>query len=201
MFNKILKLGFGLLMMVLFITNVSEAQTKKVSYPLFSIAPLVGVQFPVSGLNDNYNPSWNAGLDLSLSVNRETSFFLNATYYNMPVKDVVVNMPSASYIAITAGPRYVFTSPKIKAKFFLEAGLGVYIFTQKEFTIVGPPDIIFPSASTTNFGVNVGPGVIIPLGGAADLVMKSKLHYSFESGGSGGSRTFVTGVVGVDFRL
>jgi hypothetical protein len=64
MFNKFFKLGFGLLMMVLFITNVSEAQTKKVSYPLFSIAPIIGVQFPVSGLNDSYNPSWNAGLDL-----------------------------------------------------------------------------------------------------------------------------------------
>jgi len=201
MFNKILKLWFGLLMMVLFITNVSEAQTKKVSYPLLSIAPLVGVQFPVGGLNDSYNPSWNAGLDFNLAVNRETSFFLNATYYNMPVKDNVAIPSNASYIGITAGPRYVFTSPSVKAKFFLEAGLGVYIFTQKEFTIVGPPDIIFPSASTTNFGVNVGPGVIIPLGGAADLIMKSKLHYSFESGGSGCSRTFVTGVVGVDFRI
>jgi len=188
-------------MMVLFITNVSEAQTKKVSYPLLSIAPLVGVQFPVGGLNDSYNPSWNAGLDFNLAVNRETSFFLNATYYNMPVKDNVAIPSNASYIGITAGPRYVFTSPSVKAKFFLEAGLGIYIFTQKEFTVVGPPDVIFPSASTTNFGVNVGPGVMIPLGGTVDLKIKSKLNYSFESGGSGGSRTFVTGVMGVDFKL
>jgi hypothetical protein len=201
MFNKLFKLGFGLLMLVLFVTNISQAQTKKVVYPIFSIAPVIGVQFPVSGLNDNYNPSWNAGLDLGLAVNRETSFFLNATYYNMPAKDVSVNVPSASYIGITAGPRYVFTSPKIKAKFFLEAGLGVYIFTQKEFTTTTTPITTIPSASTTNFGVNVGPGVVIPLGGAADLIMKSKLHYSFESGGSGGSRTFVTGLVGVDFKL
>ena len=201
MFNKILKLWIGLLMMVLFITNVSEAQTKKVSYPLLSIAPLVGVQFPVGGLNDSYNPSWNAGLDFNLAVNRETSFFLNATYYNMPVKDNVAIPSNASYIGITAGPRYVFTSPSVKAKFFLEAGLGIYIFTQKEFTVVGPPDVIFPSASTTNFGVNVGPGVMIPLGGTVDLKIKSKLNYSFESGGSGGSRTFVTGVMGVDFKL
>jgi hypothetical protein len=201
MFNKILKLWFGLLMMVLFITTVSEAQTKKTVYPIFSIAPLVGVQFPVSALNDNYNASWNAGLDLGLAINRETSFFLNATYYNMPVKDNVAVPSNASYIGITAGPRYVFTSPKIKAKFFLEAGLGVYIFNKKEYTIVGPPDLLVPSTSTTNFGVNVGPGVIIPLGAMADLVMKSKLHYSFESGGAGGSRTFVTGVVGIDFKL
>jgi len=201
MFNKIFKLAFSLLMVILFITNVSEAQTKKSVYPVFSIAPVAGVQFPVAGLNDNYNASWNAGLDLGLAINRETSFFLNATYYNMPVKDAVLYVPSASYIGITAGPRYVFTSPKIKAKFFLEAGIGVYIFTQKELTFVGPPDIIFPSTSTTNFGVNVGPGVIIPLGDIADLIIKSKLHYSFESGGTGGSRTFVAAVIGVDFKL
>jgi len=201
MFNKFFKLGFGLLMLVLFITNVSEAQTKKVSYPLFSIAPIVGVQFPVSGLNDNYNPSWNAGLDFNLAVNRETSFFLNATYFNMPVKDNVAVPSNASYISITAGPRYVFTSPSVKAKFFLEAGLGVYIFTQKEYTSATVPSITIPSATTTNFGVNVGPGVMIPLGGTVDLKIKSKLNYSFESGGAGGSRTFVSGVMGVDFKL
>jgi hypothetical protein len=201
MFYKYFRLGFGLLMMALLITNVSEAQTKKVSYPLLSVAPLVGVQFPVSGLNDNYNPSWNAGLDFNLAVNRETSFFLNATYYNMPVKDNVAVTSNASYIGITAGPRYVFTSPSVKAKFFLEAGLGVYIFTQKEYTSATVPSIMIPSATTTNFGVNVGPGVMIPLGGTVDLKIKSKLNYSFESGGEGGSRTFVSGVMGVDFKL
>jgi len=203
MFTKIFKLAFGLLMMLLIISNVSEAQTKKTVYPVFSIAPMGGVQFPIAGLNDNYNPSWNAGIDLGLAINRETSFYLNATYFNMPRKTDVSAGPNASYIGITAGPRYVFTSPKIKAKFFLEAGAGVYIFSQKEFTIVtaGEPDVIVPSSSSTNFGVNVGPGVIIPLGQVADLLMKTKLHYSFESGGTGGSRTFVAAVIGVDFKL
>jgi len=203
MFTKIFKLAFGLLMMLLIISNISEAQTKKTVYPVFSIAPVGGVQFPISSLNDLYGPSWSGGLDLGLAVNRETSFYLNATYFNMPRKNDVAVGPDASYIGITAGPRYVFTSPKIKAKFFIEAGLGVYIFNMKEYTIVtsGEPDLIIPSASKTNFGANVGPGVIIPLGQAADLLMKTKLHYTFGNGETGGSKTFVAAVIGVDFKL
>ncbi len=201
MFNRISKLAFGFLMLAMFFTSITEAQTKKSVYPIFSISPLAGVQFPVGGLNDAYGPSWNAGLEVALAINRETSFFLNGTYYNMPRKTDAGAGPDASYIGITAGPRYVFTSPKVKAKFFLEAGVGVYMFTRKEYNTVTTPVVTVPSESTTNFGVNVGPGVIIPLGDVADLVMKTKLHYSFESGGSGGSRTFVAAVIGVDFKL
>ncbi len=47
-------------------------------------------------------------------------------------------------------------------------------------------------------GVNVGPGVLIPVGGSTMIIMKAKLHYIFESGAS---RTMVTAVAGVDFRL
>ncbi|MFA7359836.1 MAG: hypothetical protein WC139_02250 [Candidatus Kapaibacterium sp.] len=201
MLNRISKFAFGLLMLALFVTSISEAQTKKTIYPVFSISPIAGVQFPIGGLNDNYGPSWNAGLEVALAINRETSFFLNGTYYNMPRKSDAVAGPDASYIGITAGPRYVFTSPKVKAKFFLEAGVGVYMYTRKEYTTVTTPSVVVPSESTTNFGVNVGPGAIIPLGEVADLVIKTKVHYSFESGGSGGSRTFVAAVIGVDFKL
>lgn len=197
------KLVFALVMLALFVTSVSEAQTqpKKSIYPLVSISPIIGAQFPVGGLNDNYNASWNGGLEVSLAINRETSFFLNGTYYSMPRKENTIDGGNSSYIGITAGPRYVFTSPKVKAKFFLEAGLGVYIWTMNEYTTTTTPSVVIPSASTTNFGANVGPGVIIPLGEVADLIMKSKVHYTFESGDAGGSRTFVTAVIGVDFKL
>jgi len=197
MFKKIFNLSIALFIMALFISNLSEAQTKKTTYPLFSIAPVGGVQFPVGSLNDNYGVSWNAGVDMSLKVNKETAFYLNASYLDMPLKSGLIG-PGAGYIAITAGPRYYFGTPNLKAQFFLEAGIGAYIFTQKEFTLIGPPDVIIPSASKTVFGVNVGPGVTIPLGGTIDLLMKSKLHYAFQSGSA---HTFITAVVGVDFRL
>jgi hypothetical protein len=197
MFKKIFNLSVALFIMVLFISNLSEAQTKKETYPVFSISPVGGVQFPVGTLNDNYGVSWNAGLDLSLKVNRETAFYLNAAYFDMPLKAGIIG-PSAGYIAITAGPRYYFASPKLKAQFFLEAGIGAYIFTQKEYTIETDPSIIVPSASKTSFGVNAGPGVTIPLGGTIDFIIKSKLHYSFQDGGA---HTFISAVAGVEFRL
>jgi hypothetical protein len=201
MFTKISKISLALLIVAFFITNISVAQTKKVEYPIFSISPIGGVQFPVGGLNDSYGVSWNAGLDLSLKVNKETAFYLNAAYFDMPLKAGMIGA-NASYIAISAGPRYYFASPKLKAQFFLEAGIGAYIFTQKEYTVTSPsladPTVIVPSVTKTNFGVNVGPGVTIPLGGTVDLIMKSKLHYTFQSGGS---HTFISAVTGVEFRL
>jgi hypothetical protein len=197
MFKKFFNLSVALFIMALFITNLSEAQTKKTTYPIFGISPVGGVQFPIGSLNDNYGVSWNAGVDLSLKVNKETAFYLNAAYFDMPLKAGIIG-PGAGYIAITAGPRYYFGSPKLKAQFFLEAGIGAYIFSQKEYTIATTPATIIPSASKTVFGVNAGPGVTIPLGGTVDLIMKSKLHYAFQSGSA---HTFISAIVGVEFRL
>jgi hypothetical protein len=200
MFKNIYKLLFALLLFAFISTNITQAQTKKTTYPIFSLGPVIGVQFPAGGLNDIYKASWDAGLDLNLKVNRETSFFLNATYFNMPARtDAEVPGPDGAFIAITAGPRYIFATPQLKANFFLEAGLGAYIHTSKEFVITTvTPNITVASTSKTNMGVNVGPGVLIPVGGTTFIIMKAKLHYIFESGAS---RTFVSGIAGVDFKL
>jgi hypothetical protein len=200
MFKSIYKLAFVLLVIAFFTSNIMEAQTKKVSYPIFSLGPVIGVQFPAGGLNDIYKASWNAGLDLNLKVNRETSFFLNTTYFNMPARtDADVAGPDGAYIAITAGPRYIFATPQLKANFFIEAGLGAYIHTSKDYTFTNvTPNVTISSTSKTSMGVNVGPGVLIPVGGTTFIIMKAKLHYIFESGAS---RTFVSGIAGVDFKL
>jgi len=201
MFKKIFKMVFGLLMIGLLYSNITLAQvstkTYKSEYPQVSIAPVGGVQFPIGNLNDRYGTSWNAGLEVSLQVNKEVAFFLKGGYYAMPIKDeVTFNPTDANYWEITAGPRYIFSSPNIKAKFFLEAGLGAYIFHEKEYTRMATE--IVPGRSTTNFGVNAGPGVMIPLGKVADLVMKAKIHYTFESDNS---HAFIAAIIGVNFKL
>jgi hypothetical protein len=201
MFKKIHILVFTLLMFALFNANITQAQpTKTVTdvYPVVSIAPIGGVQFPVSGLNDLYNASWNAGLDIGLKINRETSFYINGTFFNMPIKTELPPGPNASYIAIVAGPRYIFSSKSIKAQIFVEAGVGAYIFTMNEWTTSTTPAVVIPSESKVSFGVNVGPGVIIPLGKSFDLLFKTKLHYTFQTGGS---HTFVAINMGLDFKL
>lgn len=196
MFKKISILVFALLMISLLSVNVTEAQ-KKSDYPLVSIAPIGGVQFPIGNLTDSYDASYHAGLDFSIRLNRETAIFLNGTYFDMPLKENLIGA-DASYIAITAGPRYIFTSPKIKAQFFMEAGIGVYMFSVGDYTIGNVP---VESATTTNMGINVGPGVFIPLGKIADLELKTKFHYTFGDKIGGGKSTFISAAIGVDFKL
>ncbi|HEY5123780.1 MAG TPA: hypothetical protein VIK14_08615 [Ignavibacteria bacterium] len=200
MFKTIHKLMFGLLMIALFCSNITEAQTTqtKVVFPQFSISPIGGVQFPTGGLNDTYNPSFNAGVDFCLRINKETAFYLNGAYFNMPIKSELPPGPNSSYIAITAGPRYFFTSSSIKALLFLEAGAGIYIVGTKEWTIAGTPPITIASTSSTAFGCNTGPGVIIPLSKSMDIVMKTKVHYIFQKGGD---RVFVQVSAGLNFAL
>jgi len=188
-------------MAVLFTANITQAQTvqkKKIGeYPVFSLAPYGGIQFPMGSLGETYKSSFNAGLDVNMKINKETSFFLNAGYYDMPLKSDRTG-PAASFIAITAGPRYVFSSASVKAKFFLEAGLGVYIFGLKEHTTTVAPIVTTPSSSTVNFGLNTGPGVVIPVSDAMDILMKSKLHYVLNADGSS---TFISASIGLDFKL
>jgi hypothetical protein len=191
---------FIVILFALFIASITQAQptqTKGDVYPVISISPLAGVNFPLQDLNNTYSTSFNAGLDLNLKVNRETSFFLDGAYFNMPAKDASFG-PNASVIAITAGPRYIFTSASIKAQIFIEAGLGLYIFASKDFNTNTTPIVVIPGVSTTNFGLNVGPGAIIPLGKSMDLIMKVKIHDMFLKGGS---QSFLTAQMGLDFKL
>jgi hypothetical protein len=202
MFTKMFRISLALLMMALFITTTSEAQVKKAQYPKFSISPIGGLQFPIGSLNDNYGVSWNAGMDFSLKINKESAMYINATYFNMPKKTETGIGADASYMAITTGPRYYFISPNLKAQFFLEAGIGIYIFTQKEYTVTSPslsdPTVTVPSVTKTVFGVTGGPGVTIPLGGSIDLLIKSKWHYTFHEGGA---HTFISANAGIEFAF
>jgi len=202
MFTKIYKLVLLLITVALITSNVSQAQTVKKSmvavYPAFSIAIGGGAQFPVGILGETYKSSFNAGIDFNLKVNKETSLFLNATYYDMPRKPEAVLGPDASIIAITAGPRYVFSSANVKAKFFLEAGIGAYIFAVKDYTTTTTPAITTLGTSKANVGANVGPGAVLPLSDSMDLLIKSKLHYIFTEGGSS---SFISAFIGLDFKL
>ncbi|MCX6163007.1 MAG: hypothetical protein NTV87_16940 [Ignavibacteriae bacterium] len=205
MFRKIFTAVF-VLMMVVLLTGVSQAQTTKksgVKYPSFSVTPLIGVQFPLGNINNIYSPSWNAGVDLNLRLNRETAFYLGASYLAMPRKtDYLPAGPDASYIIIQAGPRYMFGGPQVKAMFFIEGGICAYIFSEKEYTVAGTipgaASTVIPSKSSTNFGVNAGIGVLLPLGSAVDFVVKTKLHYVM---GNGTSNTFLVANAGLNFMF
>ena len=209
MFQKIFTMVFALFIIAFLTSNVTNAQTsnalfntlntdmqtaKKTVYPVFSLSPIIGATFPIGTLGNNYKTSLIAGIDLNLQVNRETSFFLNGSYFDLPAK-TESGFTGSSIIAITVGPRYTFSGPQLKAALFLEAGLGVYMIHDKEFTLDG---VTYPSATSTNFGLNVGPGVTIPAGGTVNIILKVKFHEVLVTGGS---QSFIAAVAGVDFRL
>jgi len=201
MFKKITTFILALIMIALFNVTITKAQTTNKStnvFPVFSISPTGGVQFPIGGLNETYKPGFNLGLDLNLRINKETAFYLNTGYFNMQKNSDLAVGPNASYIAITAGPRYFFTSSEVKAMIFLEAGVGVYIHNKSEYTTNGTPVEKIASETNTAIGVNAGPGVIIPLGKAMDLIMKAKIHDMFEKGGE---RVFISSIIGLNFKL
>jgi hypothetical protein len=202
MFTKIYKLVLLLITIALITSNVTQAQTVKKTmvavYPAISLAIVGGAQFPVGDLGTIYKSSWNAGLDINLKLNKETSLFLNASFFDMPRKPDAPLGPDASIIAITAGPRYVFSSANVKAKFFLEAGVGAYIMNVKDYTTTTAPIVMTVGTSKVNMGANVGPGAILPLSDSMDLMIKSKLHYIFTEGGSS---SFISAQIGLDFKL
>jgi|GEM_PF-755891 hypothetical protein len=214
MFQKIFTIVFALFIIAFFATNVTNAQTSnalfntlnadiqspsKIVYPIISLSPIIGATFPIGTLGNSYKTSFVGGLDINLAVNRETSFFLNGSYFDLPAKTEAAPLSGASVIAITVGPRYTFSGPQLKAALFLEAGLGVYMFHTQDYTqTIGGVTYDYPSATSTNFGLNIGPGVTIPVGGTVNIILKVKLH---EILASGGSQSYIAAVGGVDFRL
>ena len=195
MLKKISILMFALLMLTLLTSNITQAQ-KRSSFPAFSIAPVLGVNFPLGDLGNVYKVGFNGGADFMVNLNRETAFFLKVGYYLLPNKqEIDPNGTNASMIEISAGPRYTFTNPKVKAELFFEAGLGAYMFMYKD-KVVG--NVTTTYESETLFGINGGPGALIPMGKMADFMVKAKAHYIFQKNGS---RVIATGVMGVAFKL
>ncbi len=206
MFTKIYKLFILVTMFALVIglsnSNIINAQssgttvtkTSKTSlYPVFTLSPVAGAIFPMSELGNTYAAGFNGGLDLGVRMNRELSLYTKLGYYSLT--NNTTTAPSSSYIEISAGPRYNFTDPKLKSIFFLEAGVGAYIFSQDAYT---EGTQTFEKISNTNVGLNVGPGVALQLSKVMDIILKSKYHMIFNDGGT---RSFLTALGGLEFKF
>lgn len=207
MFTKITTFVFSIFMVTMIFSNYSPAQTAgtttttttnpqlRVSpYPYFTVSPIAGVIFPIGELGNNYQAGFTGGLDIGMRVNKEVAIYLKFGYYSLTTAED--NTPNASYIEISAGPRYIFTDPKLKSNFFMEAGVGAYIFNRDAFVANTLP---IEKESHTSLGVNVGPGASLELSDAVDIILKSKYHAIFTS--TGGTRSFVSILGGLEIRF
>lgn len=205
MLKQMFKFGFMVLISAILISGYSFAQvsgvpskdikktTAKSMYPVFTISPVAGIIFPMSELGNNYQAGFNGGLDAGVRLNKELGLYAKTGYYSLT--DVVEGAPNSSYIEVSAGPRYYFSSKNLKSTFFLEAGVGAYIFSQDAYeTETGSID----RKSNTNAGVNVGPGVTLQLSKSIDVILKSKYHLIFNDAGT---RSFLTALGGLEFKF
>ena len=201
MFKKIYKLFMWVLMSGLFITGFSNAQVSgssisdkmikvyPVKYPIFTLSPMAGGIFPVSELGNTYQAGFSAALDAAIRLNKELGIYSNVGYYSITNNNDLA--PNSSYIEISAGPRYYFTKSSLKSSFFIETGVGAYIFSQDAYeNNVGQ--------THTNIGLSLGPGFTMQASNSVDLILKTKYQMIFNDSGT---RSFVTGLGGIEFKF
>lgn len=192
-------------MSVFFVTGLSNAQVsglsasnemvkvKKSEFPIFTISPLAGGIFPVSEFGNTYQAGFSGAIDAAVRMNRELGIYTNLGYYSLSTS--VPNAPHSEYFEISAGPRYYFTKSNLKSTFFLETGIGAYIFSQDAY---GEGAAYVDRQSSTNVGFNIGPGFTIQASKSVDLMLKTKYQMVFLDGGT---RSFVTGLGGIEFKF
>ncbi len=205
MFKQIFKLAMCVLISGLFMSGYSNAQvpnattksnksiTAKSMYPIFTLSPVAGVNFPMSQLGNEFEAGFNGGLDAGARLNKELGIYAKAGYYSLT--DAAATAPNSSYFELSAGPRYFFTSKNLKSSFFIETGVGAYIFSQDAYESGG---VSFDRKSNTNVGLNVGPGVTLQLSKSIDVILKSKYHMIFNDAGT---RSFLTALGGLEFKF
>jgi hypothetical protein len=201
MFKKIYKLFMWVLMSGLFITGFSNAQVSgssmsnemvkvyPVKYPIFTLSPMAGGIFPVSEFGNTYQAGFSGALDFGLRLNRELAIYSNLGYYSLTNNDNLA--PNSNYFEISAGPRYYFTKSNLKSTFFIETGVGAYIFSQDAYT----GNV---AQTHTNIGLSLGPGFTMQVSKSVDLILKTKYQMIFNDSGT---RSFVTGLGGVEFKF
>lgn len=201
MFKKIYNLFIFMLMSGLIFTGFSNAQLSglsqsndmgkdtKAKFPIFTLSPMAGGIFPVSELGNNYQAGFSGALDGAIRLNRELGIYTNLGYYSMTNNNQLA--PNSNYFEISAGPRYYFTKSNLKSTFFIETGVGAYIFSQDAYT-----DNV--AQTHTNIGLNIGPGFTMQASNSVDLILKTKYQMIFNDSGT---RSFVTGLGGIEFKF
>ncbi|MBL7129272.1 MAG: outer membrane beta-barrel protein [Ignavibacteria bacterium] len=162
---------FLVILLLLIISSVGNSQSK---YPYWSVNVTGGGTLPVGSFGDGYNVGGNAGVDVVYHIDPYWAVFGNGTYNFLKMKNLGSSSPSSSYIEATVGPRYYFSQKKVKA--YGDVGVGLYTFHQGSYT---SGTISIPSDSHSDFGMNIGAGVEVPISKEIDFVGKVKYHVIF----------------------
>ena len=178
-------------------TKMTIKKTKVKKYGYFELTPAGGVIFPVGSFANNFDVSARVGADLNYRVNQEVGI-TGSIMYNL-LSSKIEQGPNASYLSATVGPRYYFTSPKLKSMIFGETGVGVYYFTQDAYSQTAQGiSTDYPSVGETKLGVNAGLGSHIYLSDILSLMLKAKYHIIL---GGETTRSFIGVDSGLNIRF
>ncbi len=142
---------------------------------------------------DNYFTSSSFGFDLAYRVNTEVALYTEIKYDILSPKDTLA--PAPGYLESTIGIRFYFRPKCYRSSFFIEAGIGPYIFMQSSGTT---PTRIYDSQTSFKFGGNAGMGGELVLTNSVFITLKSKVNSVFEPKGT---TTFVSGIGGFTIRF
>jgi hypothetical protein len=175
--------------LLLFICNSLYAQknTARIDtlrkIPFWSLSITGGLIMPLGDFGNNFNNSFDAGVEISYHPIRHYAFFFNLHYDFLKPKDVNYS-GNAGYLEVGAGARSYLG--KVHEIFFIEAGIGDYIYYYTSAV----------SKNTTNikgsFGIKAGIGGNMPVTERILLLVKTDLHFIFTSG----DKTYFPGVYG-----
>lgn len=142
---------------------------------------------------DNYFTCSSFGFDLAYRVNSEVALYTEIKYDLLSPKDTLA--PTPAYFESTIGVRFYFRPKCYRSSFFVEAGIGPYIFMQSSGTT---PSRNYDSQTSFKFGGNAGVGGELVLTNSLFITLKSKVNSIFEPKGT---TTFVSGIGGFTIRF
>ena len=182
------KFYLAALILTLVMINNSYSQELKSGPPKYSISVFGGFLQPTGDFNNFYKSSGMVGLSVYYDVNQEVSLGTEVSFNFLANRQD--GGSSSSFIQITSGPRYYFKTRKLKSSFFLEAGIGGYMFNSGTYMINASGDAINPpSEVNVNLGVSGGLGGEVSLAKTVKMIFRGKYHNIF---GNEGSTNFVT---------
>jgi hypothetical protein len=182
---------FALLLITAF-AGYSDAQVKTTpnttitrkanDFGYLELSALGGFVTPTGEFGNNYLSSVRSGIDIGYRLNQEVTLYTNLTYTNL--KSNITNAPSSTMISAVVGPRYIFTSPKLKSNIFAEGGIGAFILNTPSYVNENLQTI--SSQSNTNIGFNAGLGGLLSLSKSVDIFVRSKYNLVIREGGTNG---------------
>ena len=173
---------FYIIIILAGIISLNSFSQEKEKRPLVPNKPFwsgiidAGVIVPTGNFSNTYKTSLSLGLEIAYNPKPFFAVFVNFNYNFLNVKDSS-NGSTPAIMEFGAGGRLYAGAKRLK--FFLEAGIGDYVYHYTlYYGVLGAPS----SYSSGYFGVKGGIGADWALGNLTTIFVKSNYHLIFTSG-------------------